>query len=342
MENVLKNKKVILVAGSGGVGKTTLSAAIAVGLSEMGHHTVVLTVDPAKRLAQALGIESWAQDCVCVPIGGLGSLHANQLRSSRYLDELVHRITKDPIQRSRILQNPLYQAISTTLAGTHEYAAMERILEFVDDPRFSRLVVDTPPTDNAVDLLTAPKRMIEFMEIARVFAGRQSFFSSLFHRSAALVLKALKRVLGIEFYEAFERLMKDIDGLQQGFRDRNRRILELLRSNECAFVLATVPSLDRLEEAREFQTIMHEQGIALRSIILNQLEEAPPEIGPRAFEADPSLKEWHHSLALVHTQEQAIVARFDSFHIPTIQIRRFDDAPSTLADLSRLGASLLS
>lgn len=328
-------KRIFLIAGSGGVGKTTLSASLAVRLAEKGHDTIVLTVDPAKRLGQALGLESMEKEVVEVPISAKGKLWASSLQSTHYLDGLIHRIARTAEQEKKILANPLYRAMSTTLAGTHEYAAMERILEFAGERRFSKIIVDTPPTENAVDLLTAPRRMIDFMSITGWFSGRSSFLTSLFHRGTVIVLAALRRILGTDFFDSFESLMKDIEGLQSGFQERNRRVMELLRSPECSFLLATVANEGRYLEARQFCEMLSREQIPLRAILINQLTPKPPVLSNPAG----ALKDWHAFENAHFEKEQRAVKDFASFRVPTIQIAKRGDAPSTLADLSKLGSS---
>lgn len=339
----LIDHRIVLVAGSGGVGKTTLSAALAVRFASLGFDTLVLTVDPARRLAQALGIDSPDGETTEVPLAAKGKLWASQLKSARVLDSLIERITANADQLRRIRENPLYEAVCSSLSGSHEYAAIERILEFVLDRRFSKIVVDTPPTESAVDLLSAPSRMMEFMDssVSRWFMGKGRFLSGLFHRGAQLVLKALRLVLGSDFFESFQRLMNDIQGLERGFKERNSRLLETLRSPECAFVLATIATGERLEEARQFQHVLQKEGIALRAIWINQLEEPAPELPGDSFCRDPALSAWHDHQRRIHERQSSIVENYKSFGLPVVSLPCLDTAPSRLADLSLMGERLI-
>ena len=149
-----KEKRVFMVGGPGGVGKTTLAAALGIQLASAGFKTVVLTVDPARRLAQALGFEGFKTDLQKVDIPGVpdSTLYATMLDTQRYFDKIIHRFAKTEQQKERILNSPIYRTMVDSLGGTNEYAAMERLLEFAQDNRFEKIVVDTPPTQNAIDL----------------------------------------------------------------------------------------------------------------------------------------------------------------------------------------------
>ncbi|MBI1861201.1 MAG: ArsA family ATPase [Deltaproteobacteria bacterium] len=342
MNPVFQYSRIFLVGGPGGVGKTTLSAALAVALAEGGHPTLVLTVDPAKRLAQALGLKTIENSLTPVPLAN-GKLWASQLHTDRFLDELIHRIAKDPDQEQRIFSNPIYQTLSRELGGTQEYAAMERILEFVDQSQYTKIVVDTPPTQNALDLITAPRRMFDFMDtsVLNWFSGKTSFVAGLFGRSTHLALKALQRIFGSHFFDAFERFLKDIDGLQAGFQRRNFELMRLLRSDACAFLLTTIATEERVKECSLVQTALTDESIALRMILLNQFEPEPPSLTDEESRQWPRAAQWWAHLAELHASQARARDLLLKLKTPLVTLSRLDEPPSSLTDLSSLGAQLI-
>ena len=171
----IEDKRIILLGGPGGVGKTSLAAALGIALSQRGHRTLVLTVDPARRLAQALGLDNFSFEVERIQLPNPDHvLFASMLDSERYFDRLIARLARNPEQRERIIKNPLYRTMVDSLGGTHEYAAMERLLEFAKDDRFDKIIVDTPPTQNAVELFSAPLRLAQFMDtsVLKWFQGQ--------------------------------------------------------------------------------------------------------------------------------------------------------------------------
>jgi anion-transporting ArsA/GET3 family ATPase len=175
------------------VGKTTLAAAMALQYAIAGYRTVVLTVDPARRLAQALGFTDFTKDLQAVPLpdGAKGSLQASMLDSQRYFDRVIERFATSPAQKERVLSNPLYRAMVDGMGGTHEYAAMERLFEFSQDSSFEKIIVDTPPTQNAIDLLSAPARMADFMDnsVLKWFRASPRYSLSFFRQGTRLAMK---------------------------------------------------------------------------------------------------------------------------------------------------------
>ena len=160
MKNLLQEKRIFIIGGPGGVGKTTLAASLGVHSAQSGYKSVVLTVDPARRLAQALGFSNFSNDLQKVDLGpgAKGELEAPMLDVERYFDKVISRFAKTDTQREKILNNRLYRTMVESLGGSHEYAAMERLLEFSNQDRFEKIIIDTPPTQNAIELLSAPDR----------------------------------------------------------------------------------------------------------------------------------------------------------------------------------------
>ncbi len=276
-----KDKRVFLIGGPGGVGKTTIAAALGVHYAKAGKKTVVLTVDPARRLAQALGFAGFDSELqkVEIPDAPNAQLYATMLDTQRYLDKVMSRFAKSEAQRDKILNNPLYRATTETMGGTEEYAAMERLLEFAQDPQWDKIIVDTPPTSNAVDLLSAPQRLASFMDssVLRWFQGEKPGYLGFFRKGTKLAMKFLEKVLGSEFITTFSEFMDDLDGMQAGFRDRNLEVVSLLQNPQTAFLLVSYPSETRYQECEAFLETLRERRIPLSALILNRVEpEFPP------------------------------------------------------------------
>lgn len=266
--------RIHLVGGPGGVGKTTLAACLGIQLAKQGHRTLILTVDPARRLAQALGLGSIGNEKQSVPLEGAAHLEASMLDTQHYFDKVIERFATSTEQRDKILNHKIYRTMVESLGGTHEYAAMERLLEFAKDENYDRLVVDTPPSQNAIDFLSAPKRLADFMDnsVLKWFQSKQPIGFKLFASGTKLAMTMFEKIFGAEFLRSFRSLMDDLDGMQQGFRNRHLEIIELLKGNQTSFYLVTRPTQNRYEEAIKFMDALKEQSIPLAGVVLNQVE----------------------------------------------------------------------
>jgi anion-transporting ArsA/GET3 family ATPase len=348
---LLGNERIILVAGPGGVGKTTLAASLGVQLALQGHRTLILTVDPARRLAQALGFKDFSSDLQPVPLpeGTPGTLHATMLDAQRYFDRIVDRFAQSEEQRQTILANPLYRTMVKSLGGTHEYAAMERLFEFSEDPAYDRIVVDTPPTQNAVDLLSAPQRLADFMDnsVLRWFQGPKPIYLKLFQTGTKVAMKLLQRVFGSDFLAAFGTFMDAIDGMQAGFRKRNLEVLELLRSPASAFLLVTLPTEGRYLETEDFSKTLETSRIHLKGIILNRIQSEVPLSPEDIAKTDPatrdSITRWLAYENLLYRNQRRVLDKFAArfTQIPTRLVPLQADPPQDVASLSQLGRLLV-
>jgi len=283
LSNALADARVIVCAGTGGVGKTTTSAAIAIAAAREGHRVAVLTIDPARRLADALGVELVAGDdrgrTLALPGGGV--LEVFTLDSRRTFDRLVDRFAPDEATRERILGNQLYQQIVTTVAGSAEYAALDRVFEIAEDDRFDRVVVDTPPAQHALEFLEAPGRLAEFLESRLVSlllqptlaAGR--FGLRFFERTAHSVLGLIERVSGLAFLEDLSDLLIAVESLAKGLRGRAHGLSDLLRSSDTRFVLVTSPTADGARAAARFLDQLDALGVRVAGIVANRVRTWP-------------------------------------------------------------------
>jgi len=346
MNRDLTSKKIILIGGPGGVGKTTLAASLAVSLSTRGFKTLVLTVDPAKRLAQALGFQDFSSPLQKVPVPHQpeAELWASMLDSEHYFDKVIERFAKSKEQKDKIVHNRLYRTIVDSLGGSHEYAAMERLLEFAHSSDFDKIVVDTPPTQNALDLIRAPQRLANFMDnsVFRWFQkkGGIGFLS----RGTHFAMKALQKVLGSEFLESLSLFLTDLEGMQTGFKERHLAVLELFRSSITSFVLVTQASEARFIESIEFQKALQLEQIQLERLILNRMD---PHWGPMAFSGfDKPEQEWltavHQYSDELHLVQEKWASAFQAaLNLPTHRLEKMKQPIQNAQTLNELGNRLL-
>lgn len=338
-------KKLFLVGGPGGVGKTTLAASLAIELARQGHRTVVLTVDPARRLAQALGLTGFDRDLQKVDVGG-GELWASMLDTEHYFDRVIAKFATSPDQRDRILGHPLYRTMVENLGGSHEYAAMERLLEFVKDPRFDKVVVDTPPSDNASELFEAPQRMADFMDnsVLKWFQGGGKLYLQLFRAGTRVAMGALKLIFGGEFLDSLGGFLADLEGMQAGFQRRNLEVLETLRAPSTAFFLVSVPSEARADDCARFLQTLRGKQIGVTRLVLNRLE---PASATASNTGDRSLDERVRRIAgyqqALHAQQalwaDRMAAQVDR---PVVRLAEKQGPFHDVAGLSELGRLLLN
>lgn len=285
LAEVLGNHRVVVTVGSGGVGKTTTAAAMAVYAAMEGRKVLCLTIDPARRLANSLGLDQMTTSQQDVPSAlfrnhGLeckGSLSAMMLDTKRTFDDLVSKYASSEEARDRILRNQIYQYVASSLAGTQEYMAMEKLHEVREDPKWDLVVLDTPPTASALDFLTAPERLIDAIDspamrwFLQVFegAGKEAF--GLVGRGATVLLKGIAKFTGIGFLEQVAEFVGGINELFGGFKERAEQVSDALRSPEVAFVLVTSPNPLAIGEARYFSDKLDAAGMNRQAVIVNQV-----------------------------------------------------------------------
>ena len=293
LAEVLGSHRVVVTVGSGGVGKTTTAAAMAVQAAMDGRKVLCLTIDPARRLANSLGLDEMTTSEQDVPSSlfekhGLrcnGSLSAMMLDTKRTFDDLVERHASSAEARDRILNNQIYKYVASSLAGTQEYMAMEKLHEVRKDPTWDLVVLDTPPTASALDFLTAPERLIDAIDspamrwFLQVFegAGKEAF--GLVGRGATVLLRGIGKITGIEFLEQVAEFVSGINDLFGGFKERAEQVSNALRSPEVAFVLVTSPDPLAIGEARFFSDKLQDAGMKREAIIINQVHTLISEPG---------------------------------------------------------------
>ncbi len=297
MTALWQDRRVIACVGTGGVGKTSVSAAIGMAAAASGRRTLVVTIDPARRLANALGLPDFGNvehevDPRALAKAGVvlrAPLWAMMPDVKRTFDELVTRSTLNDEQRRRILENPVYEQFARTLAGSHEYAAVEKLNELYRSGRYDLIVLDTPPAQNALDFLAAPGRVVSFFDQNTVqlllkpyaLAGKASM--RLFSLGSSLVYRTLGRLAGGETLHAIIEFALGFQGMYEGFRERSRQVQELLRSPELAFVLVGATRAPAMEAMLGFRDALAGAGMPTRAIVLNRVRPLPyaPEVEER-------------------------------------------------------------
>src|SRR3954452_12755039 len=292
VRDLLAGKDVCICAGSGGVGKTTTSAAIATGMAARGLRVCVLTIDPAKRLADSLGLEELGNEARRVDpklfedqgVEMKGELWAMMLDAKATFDELVARHAEDEESRDRVLNNRIYQQISSALAGSQEYMAMEKLFELHSEDHFDLLVLDTPPTRNALDFLDAPRRLTQFIEgrSLRVFMRPTGIAARVAGRGASAALSILKRIVGFDLLADLSEFFTAFSGMVDGFQERAKRVNELLADPRTCFLVVCGPQGEPISEAVYFHRKLVEAKLPFGGVIVNKVHY--PSEHPRGGE----------------------------------------------------------
>jgi len=276
--------QVVVCTGSGGVGKTTIAAAVALEGARRGRKAVVVTIDPAKRLADALGLEGLTNTPTQIAGEWRGELWAMMLDTKSTFDDLVVKYSTDARQAQRILGNRFYKNISGALSGTQEYMAMEKLYELHEETDFDLVVVDTPPTRHALDFLDAPRRLTRFLDhrLYRILMAPTRGFVKAVNVAAQAFVRTVSKVVGGEVIEDAITFFSAFQGMEEGFKTRAKVVLELLSDPNTAFVLVASPRRDTVEEAEYFARRLGEAGIGVRALIVNRMH---PTFGTGLAEA---------------------------------------------------------
>lgn len=373
LRDVLDDHRVVVCVGCGGVGKTTTAAALSVHAARQGKRVLCLTIDPARRLANSLGLAEMTTEEQAVPAAlfeerGLsieGELSAMMLDTKRTFDDLVRRYASSPEVSQRILQNKVYQYLSTSLAGTQEYMAMEKLHAVREDARWDLIVLDTPPTSNALDFLDAPERLAGLVDspamrwFIQAFEGAGKFSFNLVGKGAAFLLRGLSKFTGTGFLEVVAEFVTDFNDLFGGFRDRARQVAEALRSPEVAFVIVTSPNPLAMEEAVFFSRRLEEAGMRRDAFVINGVRplfaepsvseaELAEEIGPHLPGLDAERAVSRMRRALDDARTRAIADRLQADHLRQragkdrlyVEVPAFEQDVHDLAALAEVAAYL--
>jgi anion-transporting ArsA/GET3 family ATPase len=297
--DVLMERRILVCVGSGGVGKTTTAAALALAAARRGKRTLVLTIDPARRLANSLGLASLGHqvqevDRTLVRSGApstTGELHAMMLDQKQAFDEVVSRHAKDPAAVQRVLANPIYAQISSSLAGAQEYAAMAKLHDFDRTGNYDLIVVDTPPTAHALDFLDAPKKLSEAIdspaiEWFRKLRGTGGSKWALVGKTGAFVLKRLSKFVGSKFIDDLSVFFMEFNDVLGGFHERAEDTFKLLREPKVGFVLVASPEPMAVREALAFHDRLITAGMPFVGFVVNKvLEPRPAQVTAAQLEA---------------------------------------------------------
>lgn len=297
LDQLLMTKQVIVCVGPGGVGKTTTSAALALRAATLGRKTLVLTVDPAHRLASSLGLGSFdSEEQPIAPelfaAAGLeynAPLHAMMLDTKRTFDRVVERYARDPAVRDRILKSPFYAQASTRLAGSREYMAMEKLYELYGEKRYDLLILDTPPTVHALDFLEAPERLSDFMSqstdgILARSTRRLGRLGLGFLKANSLILRGVGRFLGTDLFVEILSFLNDWKSMYAGFKDRAGRVKELFRSDDAAFVVLCGAERASIDEGLFFGGLLADERMPLGAFVVNRVREEFGDLSDSALD----------------------------------------------------------
>jgi anion-transporting ArsA/GET3 family ATPase len=355
---------IIVCCGSGGVGKTTTSAALALRAAERGRSVVVLTIDPARRLAQSMGIE--ALDNTPRPVQGVdpaagGSLDAMMLDMKRTFDEVVES-QATPEKARQILESPFYVALSSSFAGTQEYMAMEKLGQIHQDAQrddtYDLIVVDTPPSRSALDFLDAPERLSSFLDgrFIRLLLAPARGPAKLMSAGLGIITNALTKILGAQVLKDMQTFVAAFDTLFGGFRQRAQKTFELLQADGTAFLVVAAPEPDALREAAYFVERLSEDGMPLAGLVVNRASPAPRGVlsadeamaaATRLRKQDPGsvtagLLRLHADQTRMVEREALLRDRFAAAHpeVPTAVIPALAGDVHDLVGLRRVGELL--
>ena len=288
LEHLLRERRLIVCVGAGGVGKTTIAAALALAAARRGRRVLVCTIDPARRLATSLGIGELGNEEREVPPNFLrasgvilaegGSLHAMMLDTKRTFDRLISRYAPSPEAAERILANSIYQKVSSELSGSREYMSMEKLYELHMEGRYDLVVLDTPPTKHALDFLNAPKRLTDFLQgsVFRWFvlpyfeAGRIGMGFA--NRLAQKALTWIEDLFGLDLLKELNDFFRLFENMYGGFKERAEKVGNLMRSAElCAFVLVTSPTRETIGEALRFYEQLRAFQMPVVGVVANRV-----------------------------------------------------------------------
>lgn len=283
LDSTLGDARVVVLAGGGGVGKTTTAAGIGLGLARRGRRVCVLTIDPARRLADALGLQGVADEPVQVPLepsapdgDTVGELWVVMLDAKSTWDGLIRQYADSPEAAEKVLQNRVYKEFSGAVAGTQEYTAVEKLHELLGSGRWDVVLLDTPPTRNALDFLDAPQRLHAFLDsrALQLLLKPASGGLGLLGRGAGVFTGLLKRALGVDLLSDLIEFFGVLGGMSRGFGERARAVQALLAEPRTVFLLVAAPHPESLAEAGEFREALTGRDITYGGLVVNRLTRA--------------------------------------------------------------------
>ena len=339
--------RVVICCGAGGVGKTTTAAAMALHAAEAGRTVAVLTIDPARRLAQSLGVGELTNDPQPVAVDGPGSLDAMMLDMRRTFDDMVMEYST-PERAETIMSNSFYQTVAESFSGTQEYMAMEKLGKLLEENRWDLIIVDTPPSRNALDFLDAPQRLGSFLSgrLMKVLVGGGRGVGRMVTGAMSLAMRGISTIVGGEMLRDVATFVQSLDSMFGGFQERALRTYELLKQPGTRFAVVAAAEPDALREAAFFVDRLAEESMPLAGLILNRthpnLTGIPEEVARVALEKTSD--ELTRGVLLVHAERAAtakrevhLLQRFTAAH-PRVPIVGVPSLPFEVADRVALRA----
>jgi anion-transporting ArsA/GET3 family ATPase len=285
--DLIRERLIIVCCGCGGVGKTTTAAAIAVEGARQGRRTCVVTIDPARRLADAFGLDSLTNEPSRVDGAWKGQLWALMLDTKSTFDAAVIRYARDRAQAQAIQESRIYRNLCDALSGTQEYMAVEKLYQLHQEGGFDLIVVDTPPTGRAADFLNAPRHLTQLLDnpLVRTMIMPSRAYLRAVSFAAQVPLKAVAKIVGAEMVLDTVEFLRAFGGMEAGIRSRSRRVVELFAEPSTAFVLVVAPRQDAIDEGGFFAETLSGHGIPIQALIVNRLHprfDALPVYSPPA------------------------------------------------------------
>ncbi len=359
----LEGLDVCVCVGPGGVGKTTVSAAVGMGLAARGAKVLVLSIDPARRLATALGLSELPGEPHRIPaaelalhgVRGSGELWAMMLDSKRTFDGLIGQLAPDDGTRERVLANRIYRELSSAVAGSQEFTAVAKLYELHRDGDWDAIVLDTPPSRNALDFLDAPERLTRFLEgrALKLLLAPSGVAKGVFGRGAGMMLSLLARVSGVDVIGELSAFFGSLAGMTDGFVESARGVEELLRAQRTGFLIVTSPQPEPAREAAFLHTQLERERMRFAGLVVNMVESwglggHPPAAVERMLAAD--LGDTLAARVAANLAELDVLARRDRATIESLAaeldepepllVRHLDGDPQDLAGIALVGELL--
>jgi anion-transporting ArsA/GET3 family ATPase len=326
----------VVCAGSGGVGKTTTAAALAMGAAAEGAKVAVVTIDPARRLANSLGLEELGNEPSLIAperfeahgVEMRGELWALMLDAKRTFDELIEHLAPDARTVDEVLSNRIYQQLSNAVAGSQEFTAIAKLYDLDASGDFDLLVLDTPPSRNALDFLDAPERLTGFFQgrAIKVFLRPAGFGGRILGKGTGMAFSLLGRVTGVDLLQDLSVFFRALGGMIDGFAARAQRVGALLSDRGTTFLIVTSPRHDPVEEAIFFHRKLREAGMPFGGLVVNRMHIAPELNGELPAGVAEELGERLAGRVATSAHELAALAARDAANVELLR-RRLDDPP---------------
>ncbi len=344
ISDVISDRSVIVCCGSGGVGKTTMAASIGLAAAMLGKRVVVITVDPARRLGDALGLANGLgadPSRVDLPADVTGELWAMMLDPAVELERVIRATAVRPGQADEALANPFTQSIATSLGGTQEYMATEAVYRLTTDEAFDLVVVDTPPSDKAMAVVEAPDVLVKFLDhqVFKLLMGTGGRAARFLSAATQPLLRAVGRVIGSNVLNDVVEFLRAFTGMETSFRQRAVTVQQMWRSESTAFVLVAAPTAESLNEISRFNNELRAAGISSTSLIANGVTVLPANANVRDG-LPTAASEWLSWQAALEESERSILETLADDLPPVTMVSRLADDVHDVDGLFSLASQL--